>query len=148
MDNHFHGLVRTPRANLSAFMQRLLTAYALYARFEHRRSGRVQDQDVDLPRWRVPLEEIDAAVAGRYGVDPAALKMHGHHAGPAKAAAVALASRLANMSGRLIGQHYGISSSAIVAIHRRLADRPEVLETVESLARQLSRKKVKYKAQA
>ena len=29
MDNHFHVLVRTPRANLSAFLQRLLTAYAL-----------------------------------------------------------------------------------------------------------------------
>ncbi len=39
MDNHFHGLVRTPRANLSAFMQRLLTAYALYARYKHRRPG-------------------------------------------------------------------------------------------------------------
>jgi putative transposase len=39
MDNHFHGLVRTPRANLSVFMQRLLTAYALYARYKHRRPG-------------------------------------------------------------------------------------------------------------
>ena len=32
MDNHFHLVVRTPQANLSAFMQRLLTSYALYAR--------------------------------------------------------------------------------------------------------------------
>ena len=39
MDNHFHLLVRTPRANLSRFMQRLLTAYALYARYKHRRPG-------------------------------------------------------------------------------------------------------------
>jgi len=39
MDNHFHGLVRTPRANLSAFMQRLLTAYALYARYPRTGSG-------------------------------------------------------------------------------------------------------------
>jgi len=30
MDNHFHLLVRTPRANLSQFMQRLNTSYALY----------------------------------------------------------------------------------------------------------------------
>ena len=125
-------------------MQRLLTAYALDARYKHRRpghlfqgrfkaklveeerrSGRVQDRDVDLPRWTVALEEIDAAVARRYGVDPAVLKTHGHHAGPAKAAAVAVASRLANLSGRLIGQHYGIGSAAIGAIHRRLADRPD-----------------------
>jgi len=37
---------------------------------------------------------------------------------------VALASRLAKLSGRLVGQHYGIGSAAIGAIHRRLADRP------------------------
>ena len=158
MDDHFHGLVRTPRANLSAFMQRLLTAYALDARYKHRRpektkvrieerrSGRVQDRDVDLPRWTVALEEIDAAVARRYGVDPAVLKTHGHHAGPAKAAAVAVASRLANLSGRLIGQHYGIGSAAIGAIHRRLADRRDALEIVESLTKQLGRKRIKYKA--
>jgi hypothetical protein len=115
-------------------------------RIEERRSGRVQDQDVDLPRWTVALEEIDAAVARRYGIDPAVLKTHGHHAGPAKAAAVALASRLANLSGRLIGQHYGIGSAAIGAIHRRLADRPDALGIVESLTKQLRRKKLKYKA--
>ena len=36
MDNHFHLLVKTPRANLSRFMQRLLTRYALYSRYKHR----------------------------------------------------------------------------------------------------------------
>jgi hypothetical protein len=41
MDNHFHLLVRTPRANLSRFMQRLKTSYALYARYKHRRPGHV-----------------------------------------------------------------------------------------------------------
>jgi hypothetical protein len=70
------------------------------ARIEQRRTGRTQDRDVDLPRWTVGLEEIDAAVGRRYGVAPAVLKTHGHHAGPAKATAVALASRLANLSGR------------------------------------------------
>ncbi len=39
MGNHFHLLVRTPRANLSQFMQRLNTSYALYARYKHRRPG-------------------------------------------------------------------------------------------------------------
>ncbi len=39
MENHFHLLVRTPRANLSRFMQRLLTRYALYSRYKHRRPG-------------------------------------------------------------------------------------------------------------
>lgn len=41
MDNHFHLVVRTPQANLSAFMQRLLTSYALYARYRHKRPGHV-----------------------------------------------------------------------------------------------------------
>jgi putative transposase len=39
MDNHFHLLVRTPRANLSQFMQRLNTSYALYARYKHQKPG-------------------------------------------------------------------------------------------------------------
>jgi len=39
MDNHFHLLTRTPRANLSQFMQRLNTSYALYARYKHRKPG-------------------------------------------------------------------------------------------------------------
>ena len=39
MDNHFHLLVRTPRANLSRFMQRLVTSYALYARYRHKKPG-------------------------------------------------------------------------------------------------------------
>ena len=75
----------------------------------------MQDRDVDLPCWTVALEEIDAAVGRRYGVDPAGLKTHGHHAGAAKATAVAFASRLANLSGRLVGQHYAIGSAAIGA---------------------------------
>ena len=39
LDNHFHLLLRTPRGNLSRFMQRLCTAYAMYARYKHRRPG-------------------------------------------------------------------------------------------------------------
>jgi len=60
--------------------------------------------------------------------------------------AVALASRLADESGRAIGEHYGIGSAAIGAIHRRLADRRDTLDVVEALARQLKRKRTKYKA--
>jgi hypothetical protein len=43
-------------------------------------------------------------------------------------------------------KHYlAFGSSAIGAIHRRLAVQPDGLEIVESLARQLRRKKIKYK---
>jgi len=39
MQNHIHLLCRTPRANLSRFLQRLLSSYALYSRYKHRRPG-------------------------------------------------------------------------------------------------------------
>jgi len=273
LDNHFHLLARTPRANLSAFMQRLLTSYALYARYKHRRPGHVfqgrfkaklvedetyllavtryihlnpikiaacrglsgrqrlarlerypwssyrgyvaaekaeefvsyevlkeygrdqgvarrlyraytaaclteddgplreamaasrysigsaafaektearieqrrrncvQDGDLDLPRRTVALEEIDAAVSRRYGVEAAALRTHGHHAGQGKTVAVALAARLANVTCRAIAEHYGVGSSAVAAIQRRVAGRPEVMAVVESLSRQLAKKR-------
>jgi putative transposase len=39
MPNHYHLFVETPRGNLSRFMQRLNTAYAMYFRYKHRRPG-------------------------------------------------------------------------------------------------------------
>lgn len=41
MGNHFNLVVRTPEANLSAFMQRVMTSYALYARYRHKRPGHI-----------------------------------------------------------------------------------------------------------
>ena len=41
MGNHYHLLVRTPRANLDRFMQRLNTSYALYYRYKHGKPGHV-----------------------------------------------------------------------------------------------------------
>ena len=41
MDNHFHLLVETPDANLSRFVQRLKTAYALYLRYKRKRPGHI-----------------------------------------------------------------------------------------------------------
>ncbi len=272
MDNHFHLLVRTPRANLSRFMQRLLTGYALYARYKHRRpghqlqgrfqaklvqddvylravsrymhlnpvkiaacrklrrrerlrrleayrwssypgyvdvrkscefvtyevlkeygedlaaarrqyraytqaclleddrpileamavsryaigdarfverteqrvegrrTGRVQDADLALPRWTVPIDEIDAAVARHYGIEAERLQSHGRRAGLAKPAAVELACRLSGLTGRAIGEHYGgISSAAVSTIHRKVRDGSyDLLPTVDALAAQLA----------
>lgn len=39
MSNHYHLLIETRRANISAFMQRLNTAYAMYFRYKHKRPG-------------------------------------------------------------------------------------------------------------
>lgn len=41
MDNHFHLLVETPDANLSRFVQRLKTAYALYLRYKRKKPGHI-----------------------------------------------------------------------------------------------------------
>ena len=39
MSNHYHLVVRTPRANLGRFMQRLNSSYSLYYRYKHARPG-------------------------------------------------------------------------------------------------------------
>jgi putative transposase len=41
MSNHYHLLVRTNRANVSRFAQRLNTSYGLYYRYKHRKPGHV-----------------------------------------------------------------------------------------------------------
>jgi hypothetical protein len=73
------------------------------------------------------------------------LAAHGHRVGAAKAAAVELAARLADMSGRAIGLRYGIGAAAVGAIHQRLQDRPDVLQLVESLAKKLCKTRTKLK---
>jgi hypothetical protein len=110
---------------------------------EQRRSGRVQDQDLDLLRRTVSLAEIDAAVTRHYRVDAGLLSAHGRRAGPAKAVAVELAAQLADLSSRAIGEHYGMGATAVGANRRRLAMRPEMLQLVETLRQKLSRTKLK-----
>jgi REP element-mobilizing transposase RayT len=41
MSNHYHLLVETPRANISAFMQQLNTSYTMYFNARHQRVGHV-----------------------------------------------------------------------------------------------------------
>ena len=111
---------------------------------EKRRDGRVQNEDVDLPRWTVALEEIDHLVARHYRIEVVALKEHGHRAGAAKAVAVELACRLADMSGRKIGEHYCLGSGAVSAIHRKVQeDWHDVLPVVNSLAKRLQGKRAR-----
>jgi REP element-mobilizing transposase RayT len=112
-------------------------------RIGERRSGRVQDRDLDLPRWTVSLEEIDAAVARHYHVDSRLLSAHGRRVGPAKGIAVELAAQLADMSSRAIGEHYGIGATAVAANHARLTARPELLKAVEKLSYELRNRKLK-----
>jgi len=110
---------------------------------EQRRSGRLQDEDLDLPRRTVSLEEIDVAVARHYRVEPGLFSAHGRSVGCAKSVAVELAAQLADLSGRAIGEHYGVCANAIGANRRRLAARPEVLQVIETLGRKLRKRKLK-----
>ena len=112
-------------------------------RIGQRRSGRVQDRDLDLPRRTVSLEEIDAAVGRHYRMDPSLFSGHGRRVGPAKGVAVELAAQLSDMSSRAIGQHYGIGGTAVTENHARLASRPEVLEVVRQLSARLRKTKAK-----
>ena len=59
MQNHLHLLCRTPRANLSRFMQRLLSSYALYSRYKHRRPGHLFQG-----RFKAKLVEDDLYLLG------------------------------------------------------------------------------------
>jgi len=74
-------------------------------------------QTIPLPARIVALEEVDQAVARHYRLETAALEEHGPRAGAAKAVAVELAYRLADLSGRAIVAHYGVGSGAVNAIH-------------------------------
>ena len=112
-------------------------------RVEARRSGRTQDEDLDFPRWTVPPDEIDAAVAKHYGIDVEQLRLHGRSAGEAKVVAVELACRLAGLSGRAIGAHYGkISSAAVSTTHRKVRQgKYTIAPVVDSLSIQLTAKR-------
>jgi REP element-mobilizing transposase RayT len=60
MPNHFHLLLQTRRANLSRFMQRLNSSYALYFRFKHHApghvfQGRYRAKLIDANEYLVPL---------------------------------------------------------------------------------------------
>ena len=108
---------------------------------EQRRSGRQQDQDLDLPRRTVSLEEIDEAVARHYRINPKLLSKHGRSVGCGKSVALELAAQLADLSGRAIGDHYGVCANAVGANRRRLATRTEVLQVIETLVRKLGKRK-------
>ena len=77
MQNHYHLLVRTRHANLSRFMQRLNTSYALYSRYKHRKPGHrlerrfhgklVEGDDYALTLTRyIHLNPVKVAAAGAW----------------------------------------------------------------------------------
>jgi len=43
-------------------------------RIQHRRRGRIQDQDLDLPRWTVASGDVDESLPRYYRIEAAAPK--------------------------------------------------------------------------
>lgn len=66
MPNHYHLLVRTRRANLSRFMQRLGTSYALYFRVRIRRGPSNRPYH---PETRGPTDRRPSTRLGTRGSD-------------------------------------------------------------------------------
>ena len=54
MLNHWHGLIETPRGNISAFMQQFNTSYTVYYNTKHHRVGHLYSG-----RYKAPLVEGD-----------------------------------------------------------------------------------------
>jgi len=54
MQNHWHGLIETPRGNLSAFMQQFNTSYTVYYNTKHQRVGHLYSG-----RYKAPLVQGD-----------------------------------------------------------------------------------------
>jgi REP element-mobilizing transposase RayT len=51
MTNHFHLVVGTPQGNLSRFMQRFNTAYAVYDNRRHRGLAAIFSRALKRPSW-------------------------------------------------------------------------------------------------
>jgi hypothetical protein len=109
-------------------------------RLAARRTGRVQDEDIALPRDTVEVERIDCVVAQHYGVEVEDLLNRGPCVGAAKFVAVELACRLTGMTQRAIGAHYGgITSGGVSNIRRRIREGDYPLSDVaEQLVRKFS----------
>jgi putative transposase len=54
MKNHWHGLIETPRGNISAFMQQFNTSYTTYYNTKHQRVGHLYSG-----RYKAPVVEGD-----------------------------------------------------------------------------------------
>ena len=112
-------------------------------RIEQRRTGGARNQDLDLPRRTISLDEIDAAVVRHFRIDAERLSQHGHRTGRRKPWPWNWRSRLADLSGRAVGEHYRISSTGVGAIHRRMADRPDALAIADTIEKRLKKQRRK-----
>ena len=99
MPNHFHLLVETPAGNLSAFMGRLLTAYAVYYNRRHRRVGHLTQG-----RYKAQV----------FGITESALRRRSRNRVARGAAAWALV-RHAGLTQRAAAEVLGMGTGAAVS---------------------------------
>jgi len=106
-------------------MQRLLTRYALYSRYKHRRPGHLFQG-----RFKAKLVEDDvylAAVTRYIHLNPVKIAAFRRLSGGERLRYLQSfpwsshgACRLADMSNRAIGEHYCLGSGAVSAIHQKV----------------------------
>ena len=111
----FRKLIHDARAGSEEAFAELVKNYVQPLQRALRRSSRpLATAEVPVRYRRVHAICVAESffAARHFKIDAARLSRHGHRAGAAKAVAVELAVRLADLSGRAVGQHYGISSTA------------------------------------
>ena len=104
-----------------------------------RRSGASSDADLNLPRRRVDLEDVDRAVCERFRVTPERLKRHGRSkGGEAKAVAVEVACLLTGHSQRAVGEWYGnMTNSGVRHTREKVRSSVELRAIVGDVIRSL-----------
>jgi REP element-mobilizing transposase RayT len=110
-------------------------------RLARRQTTRARGEKAAMRQWMVPVDEINAAVARHYRIDPEDLRAHGNRCGPAKTVAVELACRLTDLTLQAIGSRYGgITPAAVRAIHRKVCQgRLAVTADVDALFAKLTK---------
>ena len=112
-------------------------------RVEARRSGRTQDKDLDFPRWTVPPDEIDAAVASAlwHRREAVAGTWSKRRRGESSSRGTGLPARRDDRTRHRA--HYGeISSAAVSTTHRKVRQgKYPIAPVVNSLLIQLTAKR-------
>jgi len=128
MDNHGHGVVQTPEANLSAAMQGLHLSHAAWFNARHQRVGplwqgrfRRETSGKRELRRRVRFGEIARAVEPVMG--GVCRELFGRRGGPGKALAMWAARRYGGLTLRETGEALGGLDYAAVSIALKRLER-------------------------
>ena len=127
MDNHFHLLLETPQANLSAGRHDLNSGYATWVNCRHRRVGSlfpgrfkailVEDESYlwTLSRYIHLMDQIELAVTREFGVPIEQLHAKRVKGNDARLAALHLLREMTGCSAPALARRYGDVSPAAIS---------------------------------